>query len=211
MGNAVPIAGWMLLELVQRPSLLEAVREEVLTAITSSPSDLTSPEFDLTKLTTLPLLSSLWLECLRLRMSTVPFRKLLTPLEVGGYKLEAGYNMMIPTSLAHTEPTFWTQSGHPPEELWPERFVGKDEKELEGHFLPFGGGTHICPGRFFARQEVLLAVAMMVLRFEIELVGFVELDGHKRSGKPESDVRTAGASAMMPDGDCLVRMRRRKA
>jgi len=202
----------MLIELVQRPTLLEAVRQEVLTTVTSTsaPGEPAAPQFDLSKLTALPLFSSLWLETLRFYVSSVPFRKLLSTLEVGGYQLEAGKTILAPTTLAHNEASFWTQSGHSPDEFWPERFIGKDDKELAGHFLPFGGGSTICPGRFFARQEVLLAVAMMVTRFEFELVGFVEKTGEQRYGKPEPDVKGAGGGAMQADGDCLVRMRRRR-
>ena len=35
--------------------------------------------------------------------------------------------------------------------------------------LPFGGGRHLCPGRFFSMLEVLLAVCFAVARCEVEL------------------------------------------
>lgn len=40
---------------------------------------------------------------------------------------------------------------------------------LEGAYLPFGGGTKICPGRQFARQEVLSTLSKLVLKYDIEL------------------------------------------
>ena len=41
---------------------------------------------------------------------------------------------------------------------------------LNGAYLPFGGGPGICPGRHFARQEVLTTLAVLALRFDIELL-----------------------------------------
>ena len=40
---------------------------------------------------------------------------------------------------------------------------------LNGAYLPFGGGPGICPGRHFARQEVLTTLAVLALRFDVEL------------------------------------------
>lgn len=40
---------------------------------------------------------------------------------------------------------------------------------LRGTYLPFGGGATICPGRQFAKQEVLCTLAILVLKYDIEL------------------------------------------
>lgn len=39
---------------------------------------------------------------------------------------------------------------------------------LKGSYLPFGGGVKICPGRQFARQEVLCTLAKLVLKYDVE-------------------------------------------
>ncbi|KAL8894386.1 MAG: hypothetical protein Q9192_004361, partial [Flavoplaca navasiana] len=50
-------------------------------------------------------------------------------------------------------------------------------KGLEGSWVPYGGGSYICPGRQFAKQEVLLNTALLLGNYEIELTGSpVEMD-----------------------------------
>lgn len=40
---------------------------------------------------------------------------------------------------------------------------------LKDVYTPFGGGSSLCPGRHFARQEVLVTLARLVLYYDIEL------------------------------------------
>ena len=42
-------------------------------------------------------------------------------------------------------------------------------KGLKEVYTPFGGGSAICPGRHFARQEVVSTLARLVLWYDIEL------------------------------------------
>lgn len=42
-------------------------------------------------------------------------------------------------------------------------------KGLKDVYTPFGGGSSLCPGRHFARQEVLSTLARLVLQYDIEL------------------------------------------
>lgn len=58
-----------------------------------------------------------------------------------------------------------------------DRFMVRKEKkffykgrELRYHLTPFGGGCGMCPGRFFARNELKLWIAFMIYFFEIELL-----------------------------------------
>lgn len=39
-----------------------------------------------------------------------------------------------------------------------------------------GGGISICAGRYFATAEVLLAISMIISRFEIDRIGWVKRD-----------------------------------
>ena len=41
-------------------------------------------------------------------------------------------------------------------------------KGLKDVYTPFGGGSSLCPGRHFARQEVLSTLARLVLQYDIE-------------------------------------------
>jgi hypothetical protein len=65
----------------------------------------------------------------------------------------------------------------------------------------------MCPGRHFAKQEILLAVAIMVTKFDIEFVGWRNLDGTKSDRPAEDDKRYAGFIAMSPDREMEIRLR----
>ncbi|KAJ4291450.1 hypothetical protein N0V88_006045 [Collariella sp. IMI 366227] len=75
---------------------------------------------------------------------------------------------------------------------------------LQGHFYPYGGGSRICPGRHLAKQEMLIAVAVMMKEFEMELMDPVGAAGAK------PDARVFPTGAMVPDRKVRVRIRRRR-
>jgi len=76
-----------------------------------------------------------------------------------------------------------------------------------------GGGISMCPGRHFAKQEILATLAIMVTTFDMEMVEWVQvtLDGKsKSSDRPARDnLKYCGAAALPPDRDMRVRWRRR--
>ncbi|KAE8396125.1 cytochrome P450 [Aspergillus alliaceus] len=43
-------------------------------------------------------------------------------------------------------------------------------KGLDGVWIPYGGGQHACPGRLLAKRIMLVASAMMVTMFDVELL-----------------------------------------
>ena len=50
------------------------------------------------------------------------------------------------------------------------------------NFFPYGGGGSICTGRFFAKQEIMAAIAMVVVKFEAEGKGWVTNEGRATVG-----------------------------
>ncbi|KAL2255259.1 hypothetical protein VTK26DRAFT_3735 [Humicola hyalothermophila] len=75
---------------------------------------------------------------------------------------------------------------------------------LHGYFYPFGGGSRICPGRHFAKQEMMAAVAIMLHEFEIELRD----PALAQLVRPDMKVFPTGA--LGPDREVPVRIRRRQ-
>lgn len=69
---------------------------------------------------------------------------------------------------------------------------------------PFGGGNHYCPGRYFAVQEVVVAMIAVLVSFEIE----IDEQALKRIGKPQPNLANTGG--MLPDREFMVRIRRRR-
>ncbi|QGI70699.1 hypothetical protein CEK26_003033 [Fusarium fujikuroi] len=73
-----------------------------------------------------------------------------------------------------------------------------------GYWYPYGGGTRMCPGRFFAKQELIAAAAVALRAFDIQL-----LDPEAASRvRPNMDYFPFGT--IPPKGKVAVRMRRRK-
>lgn len=73
---------------------------------------------------------------------------------------------------------------------------------LAGGFVPFGGGVRMCPGRFFAKNEILASLAMLVTNYDFEL-------RTPEGWKPEPDMSYYLVGALPPKGEIPFRVRRR--
>ena len=58
-----------------------------------------------------------------------------------------------------------------PDAFDPTRFLPGAEPPARYSYLPFGAGPRVCVGAQFALTEATLALARLVRRFRIELVG----------------------------------------
>ncbi|MCJ1468680.1 hypothetical protein MMC07_007309 [Pseudocyphellaria aurata] len=73
---------------------------------------------------------------------------------------------------------------------------------LGGAYIPFGGGSGICPGRHFARQEVVITLSILALQFDVEL--------HVRKGwTPKMDHAFFRMGSLPPADKIPFRIRRR--
>ncbi|EFJ05918.1 hypothetical protein SELMODRAFT_187123 [Selaginella moellendorffii] len=88
----------------------------------------------------------------------------------GGYKLERGQNVMISVYNIHHSPALWERA----EDFVPERFDPDgpipNESNTDFRYIPFSGGARKCVGDQFAMLEALVTLAMLLQRFELELV-----------------------------------------
>lgn len=78
----------------------------------------------------------------------------------------------------------------------------------QDHFFPYGGGNMVCTGRFFAKQEIMAAAAIMILKFDIEPQGWVTLGGKTSERAARPDENFAGAGVLPPDRDMMVKITR---
>lgn len=140
--------------------------------------------------------------------------------------VKAGSLLMLPTYPAHSDPTAWSSSAFPhhpaPDVYYPYRFLTASPKATSddkptfttshtvGKYFPFGGGKTICPGRSFARQEILAAVAMTLLTFDFEFVSFVDNKGCSTEKFPGLRDTLPGSAVMVASGDVKVKVRRRR-
>ena len=217
--NAIPAAGWMLLHILNPEgdgTLLNRVMEELKQVERDDES------LDVPALMALPLLQSVFHEVLRLYMDVLVTRELkedLTlPLDDGKRRafLKRNSVVMAPSWLGHRDETLWVDP--PCDQLYAERFLKTDPKNgqqlfttsgTNGKFFPFGGGKTICPGRVFAKQEVLVTIATTLLSFEIEPLSFVDERGKSTKKFPGLAKAYSGSTVMAMEGDMRVKIKSR--
>jgi cytochrome P450 len=87
--------------------------------------------------------------------------------EIGGYRIPARSTVIVSPFVTHRHPDFWEQ----PEVFDPDRFTpGRVTQRPKGAYFPFLGGPHQCIGNEFAMLEMCLIVAMVLQRFDVELL-----------------------------------------
>lgn len=118
----------MITEILKDVSLLEAVREEIITTYITDP-ETNIRTFDIEKLVKLPLLQSVFTEILRLHMNFNVIRHVKEPLEMDGFTLGKGSMLQAPMMVAHYDEAVWGSAGHPASEFWPERHLKIAEEE----------------------------------------------------------------------------------
>lgn len=74
----------------------------------------------------------------------------------------------------------------------------------QGYWYPYGGGTKMCPGRFFATQELKVGVAVMLRAYDIELLD------HEAAAKIGPNMDYFPFGTIPPNGKVAARIRRRK-
>ncbi|KAI5365129.1 putative cytochrome P450 [Septoria linicola] len=218
--NVIPATGWMLFNIVNPnapPTLLPRVLAEIKEAQKEDGS------LDVVKLVGQPLLQSIWIEALRLYSDLLVVRSLpediTLPLDEDGklqVYLRKGDNIFAPSYIPQHDDSW---SGKLPWDVFDsDRFLAKDPKtgttnfvfsKSAGKFFPFGGGKTICPGRIFAKQEAIGALAMILSRFEFEVLGFVNEDKQETKDFPGFKKAYPGSGALSPGGDLSVKIRRR--
>jgi hypothetical protein len=223
MSNAIPVTGWMLFSILDpnaAPTLLPRVLAEIHRA------KLPDGSLDIAVLVSSPLLQSIFIETLRLNSDVLVTRSLsediLLPLDEDGKRHVAfrkGDNVFAPCWMEHRDPdSSWGTSKASPDTFDPDRFIVTDPKTGEetfsmartaGRFFPFGGGKTICPGRNFAKQESIGALAIVLLKFEFEVLYNVDANKKPTTDFPAFKRAFPGTGALAPGGDMMVKIRRK--
>lgn len=76
--------------------------------------------------------------------------------------------------------------------------------------IAYGGGNIICSGRFFAKQEIMTAVALLVLKFDIQPQGWIDSKGKTSDRPARPDEAYAGSGVLPPDRDLMVKITRNR-
>lgn len=217
-GNTGPSSFWLLLYLMKNPEAMRAVREEVDKVLRETGQEVScgGPLVNLTRdmLLKTPILDSAVEETLRLTaaplLTRVVMQDMTIPMADGReYRIRAGDRVSVfPYSAVHIDPEV-----HPdPLAFKYDRFLNPDGskktdfykggKKLKYYYMPWGAGVSMCPGRFFATNELKQFVFLMLAYFDFELMNPDEKI-------PNIDIRRWGFGSMQPDRDVQFRYRLR--
>lgn len=226
--NSVPAIGWCILDIVSRPKLLSKVRDEISSIAKLHPTG--DFEQKMPDLLSNLLLQSIYCEELRLRNAAAIQRSTVNSnFKLGPWKFPKDAMILASIWFAGHDKNVWNEGAngeHDIESFWPERFIvypndphsgprkpdsSKHASEkiakpkvitdtVNGSWVPYGGGQQICPGRFYAKQEAIGAMAMFLSKFDVELTGNKDL-------KPDFAYFSLGI--LPPKGKIPAKLRRR--
>lgn len=156
-------AAWNVILLLQHPDYLKLVQDEI-----AEKAPFGEPITGKT-LHALTHLGYAVTETERLRPSVdILLRDVDEELEVGGFRIPAGWKAQVAGELAHRLPEYFNE----PDYYDPLRYAPGREEDKSDRFalIGFGGGTHKCTGMNFANNEISVITTMLLQQFDLELV-----------------------------------------
>jgi sterol 14-demethylase len=183
-------AAWVLLELLKQPHLMVRVSDE-LDRVLGATDDVSFQS-----LREVPELENVVKEVLRLHPPLIILmRKVSQDLHIRGYTIRAGDMVWACPPVTHRMPSlFKNPLIFDPDRFGPER---REDRNLMA-YQPFGGGKHKCSGNAFATFQIKAIFAVLLRRYEFELVD-----------PPLSYVDNYKEMIVQPVTPCRVRYRRR--
>jgi hypothetical protein len=216
--NASPSIGWMLMHILSPtnpPELRSWIMDEMKSAQREDGS------IDVPLLSKCPLLNSMFHEVLRVYIDLLIVRQVDADTTIGPHIVHKNEVIMASTWLSHRNPEHFAK----PDAFDPARFLIDDPETgkmkfstagLTGKFFPFGGGHYMCPGRTIAKQQVLGAIALLLLNFDVEFVEFVKPSGQGYTsagqgaeGFPKLKNGFAGNVVVGLEGDMKIKMKKK--
>ncbi|CAJ2657851.1 unnamed protein product [Trifolium pratense] len=127
-------------------------------------------------------------ETLRLiTFSLMVFREAKSDVNINGYLIPKGWKALVWFRSVHLDNEIYPN----PKEFNPDRW---NEVHKAGEFLPFGGGTRLCPGNDLAKLEISVFLHHFLLNYEMEQLN------------PKSPVRFLPHTR--PMDNCLARIKK---
>lgn len=152
---------WTFYLLSKSPDVEARLHEEVDRVLGGRPASLED-------LASLPYTEQVFHEAMRLYPPVYMLaRQAAEDVEIGGYRVPAGSEIVMWLWHTHRDPRFWDE----PWAFRPERFdKARSAARPRGAYMPFGAGPRACIGKTFALMEGQLALATLAARHRLELV-----------------------------------------
>ncbi|OWM69477.1 beta-amyrin 28-monooxygenase-like [Punica granatum] len=87
------------------------------------------------------------------------FRRVITDFSYSGFTIPKGWKAHWNVYSTHLNPRYFPD----PEKFDPSRFEGRGPAPFT--FVPFGGGPRMCPGKEYARVQILVFMHNLVIKF----------------------------------------------
>jgi cytochrome P450 len=179
---------WVWYELANHPEVAAKLRSELNMVLQGQPIRLEHlPRLKYTKMVieeTLRLHPPFWFEN----------RNVTRDVELAGQTIPKGALVVFSRYSLHRHSCFWKE----PDRFFPERFDPDSPENPRSRYasIPYGGGPRICIGIHFATMELIVALAMMAQRFQVQID---RSNRHAMSAKltmtPSNGLRVTLASA----------------
>ncbi|KAM7480942.1 hypothetical protein LguiB_005525 [Lonicera macranthoides] len=188
---------WAIAEIVNHPAVQCKIREEISTVLKGNPVTESN-------LHELPYLQATVKETLRLHTPApllLPHMN-LEDATLGGYTIPKESKVLINAWWLANNPAWWKN----PSEFRPERFMEEegDTEAVTGgkvdfRYLPFGMGRRSCPGFMLALPILGLAIAKLIMNFEIRVPpGIGEIDVSEKEGQFSLHIATHSTVVFSP-------------
>lgn len=92
------------------------------------------------------------------------FREAIKDFVFSGFSIPKGWKLYRSTNSTHKNPAYFPD----PEKFDPSRFEGTGPAPYT--FVPFGGGPRMCPGKEYARLEILVFMHNLVKSTKWEMI-----------------------------------------
>ncbi|MFF5920129.1 cytochrome P450 [Streptomyces flavochromogenes] len=119
----------------------------------------------------LPYVTQVLKEAMRLfPAAPVIGRRAVAATRIGGVAIPAGADVIVAPWVTHRHPDYWEDA----ERFDPDRFTPEAEAARPRYaWFPFGGGPRACIGQHFSMLESVIALAMILQRYDFEAVDTV--------------------------------------
>lgn len=149
-----------------------------------------------------PFLHAFVHEMLRLQSTSASGRMILRDTMIDNrYLLKKDSVLLIPSVELHNNETIW---GSSPEKFDPQRFLNKKGKVPNSVYRAFGSGASVCPGKYFAANEIMIILVAMICKFDLKPNG---TDGAWKIPEGSPHITT---SVLTPSKDVKVELVERR-